>query len=366
MTDTLRLERYQNIVDRFGRLEHDITEASSDTSFPAEQLAELLKERSQKQELASLAHEYIDLTDQLHELQSALTNESDAEMRSVLEQEDENLQTKLSALRQDIDWKLIEPDEDAGKNIFLEIRAGTGGDEAALFAADLFRMYSRYLEKKQISWELMSVTDTGLNGIKEAVIFIRGASAYELFHLEAGTHRVQRIPETEASGRIHTSACTVAIIPEVEEKELSLDMNEIRVDVYRASGAGGQHVNKTESAVRLTHIPSGIVVTCQDEKSQHKNKARAISILRSRIKEAEREKNHEARSAEKKAQIGSGDRSEKIRTYNYPQNRLTDHRIHFTSHNLDKIMEGDLEELLQALITKEKELKLANRQEVVM
>lgn len=362
MTD-IRLDRYQNILDQFGKLEHDISQAGNDPQL----LASLLKERSQKQELANLAGEYIALSKQLQEVEESLEEEKDTEMYSVLQQEQQNLEERVLQLQQQIDWLLIPSDPDAGKNVFLEIRAGTGGDEAALFAADLFRMYSRYLDKNKdkFSWQLMSLTDTGLNGIKEAVLLIRGDKAYEYFHLEAGTHRVQRIPETESSGRIHTSACTVAVVPEAEEQELDLDDNDIRVDVYRASGAGGQHVNKTESAVRLTHIPSGVVVTCQDEKSQHKNKARAMSILRSRIVEAEKAKKHEARSAEKKAQVGSGDRSEKIRTYNFPQNRVTDHRIHFTGHNLDKVMEGDMDEVLNALIAKERELKLEDQKQKV-
>lgn len=357
MMSNIRIERYQNIIDQFGKLDYEISQAASNP----QQLSSLMKERSQKQELASLAQEYIQLWTQLQEIEKDLQTETDEEMRLVLQQEQERLQLRLADLEKEIDWLLIEPDPDDGKNVFLEIRAGTGGDEAALFASDLFRMYSRYLDKNNFSWELMSLTDTGLNGIKEAVLLVRGKKAYQKFHFEAGTHRVQRIPETESSGRIHTSACTVAVIPEAEEQEFQLDENEIRVDVYRASGAGGQHVNKTESAVRLTHLPTSVVVTCQDEKSQHKNKARAMTILRSRLVELEKAKHHESRSAEKKLQVGSGDRSEKIRTYNFPQNRVTDHRIHYTGHNLDKLMEGDLDDLLSALLQRERELKLENQ-----
>lgn len=353
----IRLERYQNILDQFGKLDYEISQAASDP----QQLSSLMKERSQKQELATRTEEYIRLWNQLQEIDQDLQTETDQEMCTILKQEQEQLQERLPTLQKEIDWLLIEPDPNEGKNIFIEIRAGTGGEEAALFASDLFRMYSRYLDKNNFSWELMSLTDTGLDGIKEAVLFVRGKKAYQNLHLEAGTHRVQRIPETESSGRIHTSACTVAVIPEAEEQEFHLDENEIRVDVYRASGAGGQHVNKTESAVRLTHLPTSVVVTCQDEKSQHKNKARAMSILRSRLVELEKEKKHEARSAEKKSQVGSGDRSEKIRTYNFPQNRVTDHRIHYTGHNLDKVMEGDMNDLLSALVQRERELKLENQ-----
>ncbi|HNJ66574.1 MAG TPA: peptide chain release factor 1, partial [Turneriella sp.] len=249
-------------------------------------------------------------------------------------------------------------DADSGKNVYLEIRAGTGGDEAGLFARDLFRMYCRYLDAEGIKYEIQEFNETGVGGAKEAILLALGERAYDILHLEAGTHRVQRIPATEANGRIHTSAVTVAVIPEADEDEISINPADLRIDVFRSSGAGGQHVNKTESAVRITHIPTGIVVGCQEEKSQIKNRAKAMKALMSKLVEKQRSEAAEKYATEKKAQVGSGDRSEKIRTYNYPQNRVTDHRINFTVHNLDQVMEGRLGDLIGALLLAEREAKM--------
>ncbi|PLX97878.1 MAG: peptide chain release factor 1, partial [Desulfuromonas sp.] len=245
-----------------------------------------------------------------------------------------------------------------------EIRAGTGGDEAALFAGDMFRAYSRYAEKHRWKVEIMSSSESGVGGFKEVIAMISGENVYSRLKYESGTHRVQRVPETEAQGRIHTSACTVAVLPEAEEVDLDINPSDLRIDLYRASGAGGQHVNKTESAVRITHIPTGVVVACQDEKSQHKNKARAMKVLRSRILDAmEAEKNAEM-AADRKSQVGSGDRSERIRTYNFPQGRCTDHRIGLTLYKLDAIMQGDLDEVFDALITYYQAEQMAHQENV--
>ena len=246
---------------------------------------------------------------------------------------------------------LLPPDPNDEKNILLEIRAGTGGEEAALFASDLFRMYQRYAEVNKWNVEILEQSSTGRNGLKELIALISGKSVYSKLKYESGVHRVQRVPETEASGRIHTSAVTVAVLPEAEEIDVTIEDKDLRIDVFRASGPGGQGVNRTDSAVRLTHLPSGIVVACQDERSQHKNKARAMKILRSKLLDMEQQKQEAERSATRKSQVGTGDRSEKIRTYNFPQNRVTDHRIGYTIHNLSVVMDGDIEELITKLRT---------------
>ena len=244
---------------------------------------------------------------------------------------------------------LLPKDPYADKNIYLEIRAGTGGDEASLFAANLFRMYTRYAELNRWKFEIVEMNETGVGGYKEIIAAIRGKSVYSKLKYESGGHRVQRIPDTESSGRIHTSACTVAVLPEADDVEVQIEPKDLRIDVYRSGGAGGQHVNTTDSAVRITHLPTNIVVTCQDERSQIKNKEKAMKLLKSRLLEEEIRKAENERSEERRLQVGSGDRSERIRTYNFPQNRLTDHRINLTVYSLDKVMEGELEDILEAL-----------------
>jgi peptide chain release factor 1 len=245
----------------------------------------------------------------------------------------------------------IPKDPNDERDVILEIRAGTGGDEAALFAADLFRMYSRYAEEKRWSIEILSIHETGIGGIKEVIASIKGKGAFSRFKYESGVHRVQRVPATEASGRIHTSAVTVAVLPEAEEIDVEIDPMDLRIDTYRSSGAGGQHVNKTESAVRITHIPTGIVVACQDEKSQHKNKAKAMRVLRSRVLQKMQEDKEREIASQRRSQVGTGDRSERIRTYNFPQGRVTDHRINLTLHRLPQILEGEIDELIDGLTT---------------
>ncbi len=281
----------------------------------------------------------------------ALLHDSDPDIKAMAQEEIAAAEEELPRLEQQLKVLLLPKDPLDEKNTILEIRAGTGGEEASLFAADLFRMYTRYAEVKGWKVEVMSESPSDSGGYKEIICLISGDRVYSHLKFEAGTHRVQRVPATETQGRIHTSAATVAVMPEAEEVDVEIRPEDLRIDIYRASGAGGQHVNKTESAVRITHIPTGTVVTCQDERSQHKNKARAMKVLASRILAAERERQSNEQSADRKAQVGSGDRSERIRTYNFPQGRCTDHRINLTLYSLDRIMEGELDPLFEALAT---------------
>lgn len=280
-----------------------------------------------------------------------MLHDQDPEIREMAHEEIRRAEAELPKLEHELKVLLLPTDPLDEKNTILEIRAGTGGEEAALFAADLCRMYSRYAELKGWKVEILSESPSESGGCKEVICLISGERVYSQLKFEAGTHRVQRVPATEAQGRIHTSAATVAVMPEAEEVDVEIRPDDLRIDIYRASGAGGQHVNKTESAVRITHIPTGTVVTCQDERSQHKNKARAMKVLASRILAAERERQNSELSADRKAQVGSGDRSERIRTYNFPQGRCTDHRINLTLYSLDRIMEGELTPLFEALST---------------
>ena len=292
-----------------------------------------------------------------------LEEESDEEMRELAKEELSDARKNLAELEEQLKILLLPKDPNDDKNIVLEIRAGAGGDEAALFAAELLRMYRAYAESNRWKVELMSVNENGIGGFKEAVYMINGKGAYSRLKYESGVHRVQRIPATESGGRIHTSTVTVAIMPEAEEVDVQLDMNDCRFDVFRASGNGGQCVNTTDSAVRLTHIPTGIVISCQDEKSQLKNKDKAIKVLRSRLYELELQKAHDAEAEARKSQIGTGDRSEKIRTYNFPQGRVTDHRIKLTLHRLENILNGDLTEIIDSLTAADQAAKLAKMSE---
>jgi peptide chain release factor 1 len=280
-----------------------------------------------------------------------MANDADLELRELAKEEINEAENRITALEHELQVLLLPKDPNDNRNIFLEIRAGTGGDEAAIFSGDLSRMYQRYAERKGWQTEIISESLGDHGGYKEVILRLSGRDVYSQLKFESGAHRVQRVPETESQGRIHTSACTVAIMPEVEEVDaIDINPSDLKVDTYRASGAGGQHINKTESAIRITHIPSGVVVECQDERSQHKNRARAMSLLASRLLSAEQEKHHAEQSATRKLQVGSGDRSERIRTYNYPQGRLTDHRINLTLYKLEDIMQGGLEHVIQPLI----------------
>ena len=285
---------------------------------------------------------------------------TDSDMRALAEEEFRALKEEIPKLDGALKILLLPKDEADEKNAILEIRAGTGGEEAALFAADLMRMYQRYAEDKKWRAEIMSLSETGIGGIKEAIIGVGGRGAFARLKYESGVHRVQRVPETEASGRIHTSAATVAVLPEAEEVDLVIADRDLRIDVYRASGPGGQSVNTTDSAVRITHLPSGIVVTQQDEKSQHKNRAKALKVLRARLYDHERMARDAERAEARRGQVGSGDRSERIRTYNFPQGRVTDHRINLTLYKLDKFMDGELDEVVDSLITDDQATRLAD------
>jgi peptide chain release factor 1 len=285
---------------------------------------------------------------------------TDAEMRSLAESELRELEDKLPGLERELQLLLLPKDAADDRSAILEVRAGTGGDEASLFAADLFRMYQRYAESHGWTFDPIEVNETELGGFKEAIAEISGAGVFARLKFESGVHRVQRVPTTESGGRIHTSAATVAVLPEAEEVDIEIDEKDLRIDTYRAQGAGGQHVNKTESAVRVTHMPSGVVVTCQDNKSQHKNRAQAMKVLRARLFEQQREQLDSDRAEARRSQVGSGDRSERIRTYNFPQGRVTDHRINLTLHKLDRIINGEeLDEVVDALIAEDRAARLA-------
>jgi peptide chain release factor 1 len=296
----------------------------------------------------------------LQEAEDILADSSaDAEFRDLADQDRATCKEDIVRLEQKIAFALIPKDADDDRNVIVEIRAGTGGDEAALFAGDLFRMYTRYAERQRWRVDIDQLSETGMGGVKEVVMTLEGRGAYANLKFESGVHRVQRVPDTESSGRIHTSAATVAVLPEVEEVDLVIHEKDLRIDVFRSSGPGGQSVNTTDSAVRITHIPTGVVVQQQDEKSQHKNKAKALKILRARLYEEERRKTMEARAGARKSQVGSGDRSERIRTYNFPQSRVTDHRIQLTLYKLAEIMDGDLSEMIESLTTADQAEKLA-------
>ena len=309
----------------------------------------LMQERSHLEPIVQALHALKALAGQIADAEQMLKEEDDPEILAMAKEELEGLKAEYASIEERSKMLLIPPDPMEGKNIIMEIRAGTGGEEAALFAANLFRMYSHYAEAKRWKIEIMSMNETGIGGFKEIIFSVAGKDVYGNLRWESGVHRVQRVPETESGGRIHTSAVTVAVLPEAEETDIEIRQEDLKIDVMRSGGPGGQSVNTTDSAVRLTHLPTGLVVICQDEKSQIKNKAKALRVLRSRLYDLDVEKKAKERADNRKSQVGSGDRSERIRTYNYPQNRLTDHRINLTLYKLELVMAGQLEEVVEAL-----------------
>lgn len=350
-------EKLKDIESRYAEVENALGDAAQVSN--QQRLMELSKTHAELSPIVAAYQEYQQLESAIEETHSLIETETDDEMVELVQEELENLTAKKEELAETLKHLLIPKDPNDEKNVIIEIRAGTGGEEASLFAAELFRMYARFTERQNWKLELLNSNATGLKGFKEVVFSITGAGAYSRLKYEGGIHRVQRIPATEASGRIHTSAATVAVLPEAEELELAIDeATELRIDTYRSSGPGGQSVNTTDSAIRITHLPTGLVVTCQDEKSQHKNRSKAMKILRARLQERKQAELNSERAETRRSMVGSGDRSEKIRTYNFPQSRVTDHRIHFSSYQLDAVLDGDIAAFIDRLTTVEQAEKL--------
>ena len=351
---------FDKLEDLLVRLEEILSELNEPgvANDPA-RFQKLMKEQSELQPIVDAYKEYKACQQTVEESLMMLDEESDEEMREMLKEELSDAKSRIEELETELKILLLPKDPNDSKNVIVEIRAGAGGDEAALFAAEIYRMYVKYAESRRWKTELMSLNENGIGGFKEVTFMINGAGAYSRLKYESGVHRVQRVPETESGGSIHTSTITVAIMPEAEEIDFQLDLNDCKFDVFRASGNGGQCVNTTDSAVRLTHIPTGIVISCQDEKSQLKNRDKALRVLRSRLYDMELQKRHDEEAEARRSQVGTGDRSEKIRTYNFPQGRVTDHRIKLTLHRLDAILNGDLDEIIDSLIAADQTAKLA-------
>jgi peptide chain release factor 1 len=349
------LDKLQSVEERFEQLGSELLEVGSDY----QRAAEINKERVDLEPLYKKAREYRQAMKSLDEAKSLISTESDAEMIALAKADVEDLTPKIEALEIEIKGMLVPKDPRDDKNVIVEIRAGAGGDEAAIFAADLFRMYTRYADDKKWKSEVMSESSIGIGGYKEVIFEVKGKGAYSKLKYESGVHRVQRVPATEAQGRIHTSTATVTVLAEVDDVEVDIPESDIRIEVYRSSGAGGQNVQKNSTAVRLYHIPTGMIVTCQDERSQLQNKLRALSILRARLYDIELAKRQAELEADRRSQVGSGERSEKIRTYNYPQSRVTDHRVGYSSYNLPVVMDGAIDQFIDELSTKDQTDRLA-------
>ena len=343
------LEKLEQIEKSYDELTEQISQPEFMNDMSA--YAKLMKQHRSLGEVVEKYREVKKLQDDLAGAKELADSADDAEMKEMAQAEATEIEAKLPAAEEALKFLLLPKDPNDEKNVILEIRAGTGGDEATLFAAEMLRMYARYAERQGWKMEIMDAADTGVGGIKEAFAMIEGANVYSKMRYESGVHRVQRVPQTESSGRIHTSAITVAVLPEAEEVDVQIDQNDLRIDTFCSSGPGGQSVNTTYSAVRITHLPTNTVVSMQDEKSQIKNREKAMRVLRARLQEIEEQKQHDALASERKSQVGSGDRSEKIRTYNFKENRVTDHRIGLTVHQLDLVMEGQLDEFIDALRT---------------
>ncbi len=350
------LDKLIHVEQRFDKVNEllCLTETVSDQK----KYTELMRELKNLTPIVEVFRQYKSAVEDGEAAKQMLTEKPDKELREMLETEIEDSKERAAVLTEELKILLLPKDPNDDRNVIIEIRAGAGGEEAALFAHSLFRMYSMYSEARGWKPEVLSLNETGLGGVKEISFMITGEGAYSRFKFESGVHRVQRVPETESGGRIHTSTVTVAVLPEAEDVDIDIDPTELQIDTYRSSGAGGQHVNKTESAIRITHLPTGTVVECQDERSQHKNRDRAMKILRSRLLEAEREKQNAEIADERRSQVGTGDRSERIRTYNFPQGRVSDHRIGLTIYRIEAIMNGDLDEIIDSLITADTAEKL--------
>jgi peptide chain release factor 1 len=348
-------EKIQNIIEKHAHLSEKM--ADPEIFNDQQKLTAIAKEHSSMEGVVSVGKDYISVLQDIDDDRLILDGD-DSELKQIAQEELIELESRKSVLEEELKVLLLPRDPNDNKNLILEIRAGTGGDEAALFAADLFRVYTRYAERKNWKYKVMDSSETGIGGIKEAIVSIQGKGAFGMLKYESGVHRVQRVPKTETSGRVHTSAATIAVLPEAEDVDIDVNDSDLKIDTYRASGAGGQHVNKTESAIRITHIPTGLVVTCQDESSQHKNRAAALKVLKSRLLAAEQEKVAAERAAERRSLVSTGDRSAKIRTYNFSQGRVTDHRINFTSYRLNDILDGDITEIIE-------KLKIAEQQELM-